>query len=382
MLVQGLVGYHGIISRAEEARLCEELLQLLQHPKAAYVAEETRYCVNLYETGELGLPGKDTLAFALSRAPTLQAVLYRFFVLGLIPSPPNVCQINEMIGNFSGYPVHRKPASVGAYFGLLNLVSTTVVHLQHRDCPWYPRLHVSPRSLFVVSEPCLSEYGMGYKRTAQPFHSFEYATRVSKDYRIEVLFATVESARHRLLRDAVGLTAAAQKSSTAAAAASPGEAEGPRDAPNPPPPSVIDPWLRQIRRQLHETEGAAGGPPGPSMDPGSGLSPADVAPGPDGSLKTVVVDGHALRREMEAQLLLGKTPRTFSINSDAPPAADAAFPAAEGRAKAASPARRRLEALRTRYEFAKHLQSHTAVSRSNDGPTLIRGHAPGDGKKF
>ncbi|CCW63096.1 unnamed protein product [Phytomonas sp. EM1] len=391
MYVNGLMGYQGIISRAEEAAICDELLQLLQHPKAAYIAEESRYCVNLYEPGDLGLPGKDTLAFAFSRAPTLQRVLYRFFFLGLIPSPPNVCQISEMIGNFSGYPVHRKPASIGAYFGLLNLISTTVVHLQHHDCPWYPRLHVNPRSLFVVTEPCLGEYGVGYKRTHEPFHTFEYAMRVSKDYRIEVLFATVETSHNQLLRESIALTEYAQKQLTDGAAATQTGVEETGAYPNGTSTSM-DPWLQKLRDQLHAREvmSSMGLSSQEASHRGIEATPGVFLPrandGLDMGVKTVIVDGHALRREMEAKLLIGQTPRTFRIHEEEPSSADApaglVSPKEGKKAGISSPARRRLDALKTRHEFAKLLKSQIPASRSNDGPTLIRGHSPRDGKNF
>lgn len=374
MYVDGLVGYQGMISRAEEAAVSEELLHLLQSPRAAYVAEEARYCVNLYEK-ELGIPGKDTLAFALASCPTLQRVLYRFFFLGLIPSVPNVCQVSEMVGNFSGYPVHRHPRSIGSYVGLLNLVSTSVLHLRHKDSPWYPRLHLSPRSLFVVTEPCLGDYAMGYKQTQQPFHAFEYATRVSKDYRIEVLFATVETAQTRTLAEAVQLTDYAtakmkagtrgeplltssettdQQEDTATAAAAATFAGGNTDA-----------WLQRLRAKLHHLE---------------------EGKGEEGEMKPL--DGHALRRQLLEQHLIGEVPKGMSglqgeSSSDCPTSSSSSSTAtAAGKTSAAapsSPAQRRLAALKARFEFAQSLKaSKQQVEVSAEGPQLIRGYSPKD----
>ncbi|KAG5469356.1 hypothetical protein LSCM1_02572 [Leishmania martiniquensis] len=386
LFVDGLVGYQGVITRAEEATMSEELLHLLQDARAAYIAEEARYCVNLYEK-ELGIPGKDTLAFALSRCETLQRVLHRFFFLGLIPSVPNVCQVSEMVGTFSGYPVHRHPPSIGSYVGVLNLVSTSLLHLQHKDAPWYPRLHLTPRSLFVVTEPCLSEYAMGYKNTHQPFHAFEYATRVSKDYRIEVLFATVETAQTRTLSEAVQLTEYAERRSREGTAkllpgASPSLTEAPphatltaaERATGVPLRGRADEWLQRLRDNLHESEGA--------RDSGHAKP----------------LDGHALRRQLLSSHLVGERPRVDSGRSDVDGKSGAAIDAgatakaaeAEGEtmhgdkdaslsAKTTSGAQRRMEALKARYNFAQKLKVlQQRVEVTNDGPRLIRGHAPRD----
>lgn len=378
MYVDGLVGYQGMITRAEEAKVSEELLRLLQSARAAYVAEEARYCVNLYER-ELGIPGKDTLAFALSSCPALQQVLYRFFLLGLIPSPPNVCQVSEMVGTFSGYPVHRHPPSIGAYVGLLNLVSTSVLHLQHKDAPWFPRLHLAPRSLFVVTEPCLGDYAMGYKQTHQPFYAFEYATRVSRDYRIEVLFATVETAQTRTLSQAVQLTEYAERKVRERQQQPP---EAPQLAgPTPPAPAEAafrgrtDEWLERLRTALHESEADAGQTGGRAA-----ASP---------------LDGHALRRQLLAEHLVGERPRrddavgraafrgdphsssaTAEADADGTGSVCSAPPAGK---PSTSAAQRRMAALKARYKFAQDLKaSQERVEKGSDGPRLIRGHAPRD----
>lgn len=356
LYIDGLVGYEGVVTRAEEAAMSEELLHLLQDRNAAYIAEEARYCVNLYEK-ELGVSaglttreglcgGGNTLAFGLDRAPVLQRVLYRFFILGLIPAPPNVCQVSEMTGNFSGYPVHHKPAAIGPYYGILNLISPTVLHMQHRDCPWFPRLHLTPRSLFVIREPCLSEYATGYQGTHQPFHSFEYATRVSKDYRLEVLFACVEVAHMTHLKEAVRLTDyAAERAAAIAAAAGNADAHArlckgaPDDSDEHPcadrkSPGTsqedtrtcvraskedtttteeedevekewrygqkrssagdetasrnTDAWIEAMREKMHAHERHGGG-----NHRGAATTPA-------------VVDGHALRRQLQRELRIGR----------------------------------------------------------------------------
>lgn len=367
LFVKGLVGYQGIVSRAEEVAMAEELLQLLQDPSAAYVAEETRYCVNLYER-ELGLPGKDTLAFPISRAPTLQKVLYRFFFLGWIPSPPNVVQVNEMIGSFSGYPVHRKPRAVGSYVGVLNLISTAVMHMQHVDCPWYPRLHLNPRSLFVISEPCLSEYAMGYKQTHKPFHSFDYATRVSKDYRIEVVFATVETEHMKLLSEAVQLTEYAdeRRSRQQQQQQQQPQHSGCEESTNPPLSSYttsIDGHLERLRQRMHDaSEGSA--------------AAVAVAEGGGAEHASAIVDGAALRRRLEEEGLVGRRPQTLSREANRDPSSPSV-------SAAASAAQRRLAALKARHAFARQLRAEGGtVSRGSleSGPRLIRGHAPGDNR--
>ncbi|KPI83567.1 hypothetical protein ABL78_7390 [Leptomonas seymouri] len=387
MFIDGLVGYQGMISRAEEAAMGEELLHLLQSSRAAYIAEEARYCVNIYEK-ELGIPGKDTLAFALNSCPTLQRVLYRFFFLGLIPSVPNVCQVSEMVGNFSGYPVHRHPRSIGSYVGLLNLVSTSVLYLQHKDAPWYPRLHLTPRSLFVVTEPCLSEYAMGYKQTQQPFHAFEYATRVSKDYRIEVLFATVETAQTRTLSEAVQLTeyatvrmqedtkedgrmnALRSRSSSLVDSGNTVPNSGMADAASDSEALTsaslqknTDVWLQQLRAKLHTSR--------------------------EGNSREKPIDGHALRRQLLAQHVVGSQPRGegrdgWARNADArchgtTDKDSHVPPSSSTETKAPSSAQRRLAALKTRFEFAQALKaSKQQVEVSNSGPRLLRGHSPKD----
>ncbi|EAN93760.1 hypothetical protein C3747_60g46 [Trypanosoma cruzi] len=355
MLVAGLTSYQAVITREEEAIISDELLQLLQDTRAAYIAEETRYCVNLYEK-ELGIPGKDTLAFAMSRAPTLQRVLGRFFHLGLIPSLPNICQVSEMIGNFSGYPIHKKPATIGPYVGILNLVSTTLMYLQHLDNPWFPRLHMSPRSLSVIEQPCLGDYKMGYKWTHQPFHTFEYGTRISKDYRIEVMFATVEVAQMRYLDDAVRLTEYAVKKQQEE-----GAADKRRLLPPLPSPDTLSEganefrgstvkWLDRLNRQMHASErGARSGEAG------------------------TAIDGNALREQLLASGCIGAKSRTLETSVQAAVSTDDANE--KGKEKF-SPTQRRMAALKARYEFAKRLKESKPQVGLGGGVHVIEGHSP------
>ncbi|RNF16715.1 uncharacterized protein Tco025E_05094 [Trypanosoma conorhini] len=358
MFVAGLTSYQGVITREDEACISDELLHLLQDARAAYIAEESRYCVNLYEK-ELGIPGKDTLAFAISRAPSLQRVLGQFFHLGLIPSIPNICQVSEMIGNFSGYPIHKKPAAIGPYVGILNLVSTTVMHLQHLDSPWFPRLYMSPRSLAVVEQPCLGEYKMGYKWTHQPFHTFEYGTRVSKDYRIEVMFATVEAAQMRYLNDAVGLTEYAEKqqkeegaaenrallSSSSLISPSSGTVSGAAEAFC----GSADKWIERLNHQLHASEGGAG----------------TVSKG-------AAIDGKTLREQLLATGSIGAKARTLATSAEVAASTDDSK--RQGKENA-SPTQRRMAALKARYEFAKRLKESKPQVVSG-GLHLMEGHAP------
>jgi hypothetical protein len=205
LLLDGLSAYSDLITPAEEVKLCAELLRLLQHRSAAFIVEEGRHCINLYEH-ELSIPRHDPLAFSMHQCPLLMEVIHRLFHLHVIPVLPNVCQVSEFVTAYSGYPVHKKPSSIGPYYAMLNLVSSNVLYLQHISCPWRPRLRVAPRAVYVFEGPCLAEYKMGYRRTHQPFHNFNFETRLSSDYRIEVAFAAVDTAATRYLRDAVAMT--------------------------------------------------------------------------------------------------------------------------------------------------------------------------------
>jgi hypothetical protein len=207
LYLDGLWGYMNMITPHEELSIAEEALHLTQSTTSCYIAEEARYCVNLYDSvTPLGVPSRDPLTLPLHRCPMLMTVLQRFFDLELIPSLPNVVQISEFVGTFSGYPPHRKPTSIGPYLGLLNLVSPAVLQTRHVEHPWAPRMLLLPRSLFIVQPPCLDEYALGYAATHQPFHNFDYATRFAADYRIEILFATVDVQNTKLLHETVSMT--------------------------------------------------------------------------------------------------------------------------------------------------------------------------------
>ncbi|EPY37731.1 hypothetical protein AGDE_06203 [Angomonas deanei] len=335
MFVSGLLGYAGVVSRAEEATICQELLHLLQDRRAAYIAEESRYCVNLYEKELRTAGGKDALAFSMSHAPTLQKVLQRFFLLGLIPSPPNVCQISEMVGNFSGYPVHRKPPSIGSYCGMLNLVSTSVLHLQHVECPWFPRVYLHPRSLYVVTSPCLEEYAMGYKQTHQPFHNFEYATRISKDYRIEVLFATVEVEHHKNLHQAVQLSDYVEQKTQKQLESGGGEKV--------PQMGATDEWIAKLTDSVRSSEGNS----------------VHLTDSP------FTTDGNKLREQLLRGGAVGGTARQFDT-------------ATTDHTKSVS--QRKIAALKARYDLGKKM-STPSVGKESTGPRLIRGHSPKDTKR-
>nr|CCC94192.1 conserved hypothetical protein [Trypanosoma congolense IL3000] len=371
LVVPGLTGYQGVITREEEVRICEELMLLLQDRRAAYIAEEARYCVNLYEK-ELGIPGKDTLAFAMNRVPTLQKVLRRFFNLSLIPCPPNICQVNEMIGNFSGYPVHKKPHTIGPYVGIMNLVSTTVMHMQHVDSPWFPRVHMNPRSLFIVEQPCIDEYKMGYKQTHQPFHAFEYATRVSKDYRIEVMFATVEAAHMRCLRESVGLTEYAERKQLEAR--NPGTGSIPHESHSPQPSSPragaegeenlfvfsgsTDKWIERLQNRLHGAEvdsvdSAFGGAAGPALNDS--------------------IDGNMIREQLLSAGRIGPVPRRFEASCVGQEGGQQEVSEHIGRI---AQSQRRVNALKARYELAKKLKEANTPVTLTGGMRVIKGQSP------
>eukprot|EP00796_Vickermania_ingenoplastis_P004479 gene4479-3272_t len=333
--LNGVSGYQEIISETEEAQMSEELLKILQDPRAAYITTETRYCINLFER-QLGVSDQDALALDMKEAtPTLYEVLNRFLHLGLIPSFPNVCQVSEMIGNFSGYPVKEKPEAIGAYFGLLNLVSPSVLYLQHKSCPWFPRMYLSQRSLTVVTNPCLSEFKFGYKQRHQPFHTFEYGTRVSKDYRLEILFATVEVEHLKHLRESIDLTDYASKRlSNDKVLSAPHKNTESSFASTPDRVSSTDIWIKELRQKLFN----------PDSEPAS---------------------GEQIRREAEEKSLKGKSVN-FSVG-------------AQGDEAESSPgstaAHRRLKALRARYNRASEIQSEILL-RDPKGATPHVLHDP------
>jgi hypothetical protein len=205
LYVDGLTGYHDMMTQREERNLCSEALKLLKHPSVEYIPEECRYCANVFDN-RVGLPGAAPMAFAISEIPTLKKIVERSFRAGLLPSIPNTAQINEMVGPYAGYPPHRKHLSFGPYLGVLNLVSPVVLHMRHIEFPWGPSIYMLPRSLYVFQHPALSEYRIGYSRTQETQHMFRMASRMVKDYRIEILLARVDATQVPYLSAAVKLT--------------------------------------------------------------------------------------------------------------------------------------------------------------------------------
>ena len=202
LYVDGLFGYHGFVTAAEEVDIVGELVKILTQPSVAYIAAEGRYTATLYER-ELRVASHSPLAFGMQEAaPTLHAVLMRAFHVGLIPTPPNVVQLNEFVHPFAGYPPHRKPPSHGSYYGVMNFVTKCKLTLNHLDCPWSPALLLLPRAIYVMHEPVLQQYKIGYSNLKSEVSTFQHGSRHTKDYRIEVLFATVDVPSVPLLRDA------------------------------------------------------------------------------------------------------------------------------------------------------------------------------------
>lgn len=226
LYLDGLCAYHMFITPEEERAICAELVALLEGPSVAYIPEECRYCANIFEQ-RLGMPQKDPLAFSFDDAPTLRLVLHRAFSMGIIPSLPNAAQVSEFVGPFSGYPMHRKHTSIGSYFGILNLVSRACMSFSHVCCPWRPKLVLMPRAVYVFQEPFIQDYAGGYNARERPVTTFRLASRLTKDYRIEVMFATVDAPAVPLLGDALRLTEYAKSSASTAQGASGAVSDGP-----------------------------------------------------------------------------------------------------------------------------------------------------------
>ena len=196
----GLFSYHGFVTALEERNIVAELTRLLLRPAARFHSEEGRYCVNLFERRLLSLSndgggggGADPLAFSLpDDAPALLAVLERAARLGLIPSVPNVAQVSEMVSAYAGYAPQLKHPSIGAYFGVLNFVSPAQLSLVHVDQPWSPKVMLVPRAMYVLGATLFRQYRVGYARLDSAVAVHQEQARFTKDYRIEVVFATVE----------------------------------------------------------------------------------------------------------------------------------------------------------------------------------------------
>jgi len=200
------------------------------------------------------------------------------------------------------------------------------------------------------------------------------------------LIAAVETAHTRYLNEAVQLTEYA-KSKNLQIPAVTGRSATTVDA------HSVEQWLATMQQKLQR--------------------PGDTASsGGEGSVHTpVVLDGHALRQELLDRQLVGRTAKAFeysatmgltpSVNAaDGPPssvstpgsqlsftarktAATQSVPPASSSTLSRSAGARRLAKLKTRLDVASSAAAPgTAVRRSNDGPRLIRGHAPGDRRGF
>ena len=223
--IPGLYAYHNFITPLEEKQVAGELTKLLLKPVAAFHATEGRYCVNLLDkkinlkvdnTSSLlstnsnnreeqnpeeeettaAKNDNNTLAFSIHEdSPTLKSVFQRASRLGLIPSMPNVVQVSEMVTPYSGYPPHLKHTSIGSYCGVLNLISRAQMSFVHLDQPWAPKVLMVPRSMYVMSEDLMKQFRVGYSMMD---HELKYhqtsqeVARFTKDYRLEVMFATVD----------------------------------------------------------------------------------------------------------------------------------------------------------------------------------------------
>jgi hypothetical protein len=233
--------YHSFVTPLEEKRMVAELMRLLLKPVAAFHAQEGRYCVNLYEKrlgtlavaveaanvaigmnerapAETASPASSStaadhcLAFSIQHdAPTLYAVLQRAARTELIPAMPNVVQVSEMVSAFAGYAPHLKHPSIGSYFGILNLVSSAQLGFVHRDMPWSPKAMLLPRAMYVFGPEVLRNYRVGYQHLDREWETHQDRSRFTKDYRIEVMFATVDAETVPRLQGAVRATDAAER---------------------------------------------------------------------------------------------------------------------------------------------------------------------------
>lgn len=210
LVIDDLYSYHEMITRREEKDIAGELVTLLHDERSVdFHPEEGRYCVNLHDK-QMVLPVRDKatgvklhpIIFSLAtHAPTLARVLHRFYKLGLVPAVPNTVQVSEYVSPYGGYAPQRKHPSIGPYLGVLGLVSQSLMALRHVDQPWLPQIMAVPRSLHVCGQQVLNEYRIGYPQTHSNTHTFQGASRHTKDYRIEVLFATVDSRTLPAMRD-------------------------------------------------------------------------------------------------------------------------------------------------------------------------------------
>lgn len=232
--IPGLYCYHSFITPLEEKQIVAELMRLLLKPVAAFFADEGRYCVSLFEkrlgsaqfaaeaASKIGGGSSDSMSSKHQRkdegnetsgsssasppppppcltfsiaddAPTLHSVLQRAARTELIPSMPNVVQVSEFVSAFAGYKPQLKHSSIGSYCGLLNLVSNAQMDLVHVDQPWAPKVMLVPRGLYVCGEQLMREFRIGYQHLDWQYTTHQGRARFTKDYRIEVMFATVDA---------------------------------------------------------------------------------------------------------------------------------------------------------------------------------------------
>ena len=188
----------------EERLIAQELSNLLIRPEAEYVAEECRYTVNIFEK-KLGIHN-EMWTFSFGDTPSLEALIHRLYHAGILASLPNTAQVNEFTGPYSGYQPHRKNTGFGPYLGILNLISKNLVNLRHIELPWAPSVLAESRSLLTVTKPALLEYKIGTANPSDVYKPFRMSSRHTRDYRIEVLLASVDLPQIKYLNDAANIT--------------------------------------------------------------------------------------------------------------------------------------------------------------------------------
>ena len=171
----------------------------------SYIPAEGRYCTNFFDE-ELLVPNRKMLAWSIAELPALGQVLDRAYRMSFIPSMPNMVQISEYVTPYSGFGRHRKHACLGPYIGILNLVSPEILRLAHFAEPWCPRIYMEPCALIVLQKSARYDYFMSTikinesgrpnlsrGRRSAPEETTINFTRHTRDYRVEVVFASVDS---------------------------------------------------------------------------------------------------------------------------------------------------------------------------------------------
>ena len=202
---EGMHQIRNFLTPAEERDILAEIMSTTLHrdrqSPTRYVSSEGRYCTNYFDE-ELSVPNRCVLAWGTARLPLLGRVLLRAYRLGLLPSMPNTFQINEYVTPYSGYAWHRKHPSLGPYIGILSLISAQILRLSHHSELWYPRVYLEPRGLCVLQGSARYDYLMSTSPIGQGAHGKAHNdpsvtrinfTRHTKDYRVEVMFASVDS---------------------------------------------------------------------------------------------------------------------------------------------------------------------------------------------